>query len=352
MIRILLVDDQHLLCEVLKTWLEVEEDFQVVGVAYDGEEGLKKVEMLQPDVVLMDIDMPGMDGLSATRHICDRFPDVKVIFLSGHDDDNYLGKSLRAGAKGYLLKNTTAEELAAKIRFVYENNNNHNSNNFLPESEHQDLGVFQAQLEDFIEIYRDKFQKQLENYQQSIAEINNTSNVDSSYEKRLEKLENLLRETKEQKLPQVKQEHIASLESVRNEISNVHSQLSNANQALSSQVNQQIFNLKHELDNQLKTALDDWSRQRASLQEWAVQRDEMHISPEEFEDKYRQELVSWVNPIRASLRNSDKQIKTLRNWLIVVSLLAGISLGFSSWILVAHVMGENSQSSQVNQSGE
>jgi len=111
MIRILLVDDQTLLCEVLKTWLEVEDDFEIIGVAHNGNEALSQIESLSPDVVLMDIDMPEMDGLNATKIISERFPDVKVIFLSGHDEDDYLGKSLRAGAKGYLLKNTTAEEL-------------------------------------------------------------------------------------------------------------------------------------------------------------------------------------------------------------------------------------------------
>ena len=121
MIRILLVDDQALLCEVLKTWLEVEEDFQVVGIAHNGEEAIAKVEILQPDIVLMDIDMPHMNGINATQIIGERFPQAKVIFLSGHDDDVYLGKSMRSGAKGYLLKNTTAEELAHKIREVNDN---------------------------------------------------------------------------------------------------------------------------------------------------------------------------------------------------------------------------------------
>ncbi|MGL5075868.1 MAG: response regulator, partial [Waterburya sp.] len=91
MINILLVDDQALLCEVLKTWLDVEKDLQVVGVAHNGQEAIEQVEKLQPDIVLMDIDMPQMDGLNATKIISQRFPQVKVIFLSGHDDDAYLG---------------------------------------------------------------------------------------------------------------------------------------------------------------------------------------------------------------------------------------------------------------------
>lgn len=345
MIRILLVDDQYLLCEVLKTWLEVEDDFQVIGVAHDGQEGLEKVEALQPDIVLMDIDMPGMDGLSATRQICERFPQVKVIFLSGHDDDNYLGKSLRAGAKGYLLKNTTAEELAAKIRVVYNN-----SGNLLPIGERDDLVALQTQAEELMETYRHKFQKQLEAYKQSLAELSNTSGLDFRYEQRLNELENLLREIKEKRLLEVKQENMATWESIRNEIINVHNQLSEANHTLSSQVNQQIVNLKQDLDTQLKKALHDWSLQRATLQEWAVQRDEMQTSPEELEIKYRQELISWTNPIRASLRHADQKIKTLRNWLIGTVVIAVLSLNFSFFMLISDFISQDSPSSQIQQS--
>ncbi|MDJ0647832.1 MAG: response regulator [Xenococcaceae cyanobacterium MO_188.B19] len=344
MIRILLVDDQFLLCEVLKTWLEVEDDFQVIGVAHDGQEGLEKVEALQPDIVLMDIDMPGMDGLSATKHICEKFPQVKVIFLSGHDDDNYLGKSLRAGARGYLLKNTTAEELAAKIRLVHNSNN---TNNILPAGDRDDLVVIQNQVEELMESYRYQFQQQLEAYKDSLTQISHSSGLDMSYEKRLNELEHLLRETKDREISQIKQENLATRESIRAEIINIHNQLSEANHSLSSQVNQQIVNLKHDLDSQLKNALDDWSRQRATLQEWAVQRDEMQISPEELDSRYRQELVSWANPIRTSLRNADKQIKILRSWLIATAAIAFISLNFSAGMLIFNFMSGNSQSSQI-----
>ena len=347
MIRILLVDDQYLLCEVLKTWLEVEDDFQVIGVAHDGQEGLEKVEALQPDIVLMDIDMPGMDGLSATKHICERFPQVKVIFLSGHDDDNYLGKSLRAGARGYLLKNTTAEELAAKIRLVYNSNSNNSNSNILPAGDRDNLVTVQTQVQELMQQYQRQFQQQLEAYKESLAQLSHGSGLDINYEQRLKQLENLLRETKEKELIQVKQENMASWESIRTEIMNIHSQLSQANQSLSSQVNQQIINLKYDLDNQLKHALDDWSRQRASLQEWAVQRDEMRASPEELDSKYRQELVSWANPIRASLRNSDQQIKTLRQWLIITAIVAFVSLNFSAGMLIVNFISGNSESSQV-----
>lgn len=343
MIRILLVDDQYLLCEVLKTWLEVEDDFQVIGVAHDGQEGLDKVESLQPDIVLMDIDMPGMDGLSATKEICEHFPHVKVIFLSGHDDDNYLGKSLRAGARGYLLKNTTAEELAAKIRVVHNQ-----TNNVLPAGDSHDLDNVQNQVTQLMENYRYQFQQELEAYKHSLVELSsNNSSIDMSYEKRLYELEQLVKETKERDLAQFKQENLVNNESIRTEITNIYSQLSNANHTLGSQVNQQMVSLKHDLDNQLKNALDEWSRQRASLQEWAVQRDEMQLSPEELDSKYRQELVSWANPIRTSLRNADQQIKTLRTWLIATGAVACLAFTFSGWMLISNSNSSNNEATQV-----
>lgn len=118
MIRILLVDDQAILCQVLETWLEREADLEVVGSAHDSQTAIEQVEILKPDIVLLDIQMPGMDGIAATQIICQRFPNTKVIVLSGYDSDTYLSNAVRAGAKGYLLKNTAAEDLVNTIRSV------------------------------------------------------------------------------------------------------------------------------------------------------------------------------------------------------------------------------------------
>jgi DNA-binding NarL/FixJ family response regulator len=118
MIRILLVDDQAILCQVLQTWLERETDLEVVGTAHDSQTAIEQVEILKPDIVLLDIQMPGMDGIAATQIICQRFPNTKVIVLSGYDSDTYLSNAVRAGAKGYLLKNTAAEDLVNTIRSV------------------------------------------------------------------------------------------------------------------------------------------------------------------------------------------------------------------------------------------
>jgi DNA-binding NarL/FixJ family response regulator len=119
MIHLLLVDDQSLVCQGLKAMLELESDFQVVGTAENGEAAIRQVAELQPDVVLMDVRMPTMDGREATRLICDRYPNTKVLVLSTFDDDQYIADAIRAGAKGYLLKDMPSEELAYAIRFVY-----------------------------------------------------------------------------------------------------------------------------------------------------------------------------------------------------------------------------------------
>jgi DNA-binding NarL/FixJ family response regulator len=119
MIRILLVDDQAIIREALKVLLEQEQDFEIVGTATNGQDAIDQVELLKPDVLLIDILMPGMDGVTATQIICQRFPETKVIVLSGHDDEEYLANALRAGAMGYLLKNTAGEDLSSTIRSVY-----------------------------------------------------------------------------------------------------------------------------------------------------------------------------------------------------------------------------------------
>ncbi len=120
MIRVLLVDDQSIIRQGLKALLELEPDLQVVGGADNGQSAILQVEALQPDVVLMDIRMPVMDGIAATRSICQRFAGTKVLVLTTFDDDAYVAQALQVGASGYLLKDMPSEELAAAIRAVYK----------------------------------------------------------------------------------------------------------------------------------------------------------------------------------------------------------------------------------------
>jgi DNA-binding NarL/FixJ family response regulator len=119
MINLLLVDDQNLICQGLAAVLNQEADLQVVGFAENGQTAVDRVQSLQPDVVLMDIRMPVMNGIEATRLIAEQFPDVKILMLSTFDEDRDIAQSVRAGAKGYLLKDMPALELVEAIRLVH-----------------------------------------------------------------------------------------------------------------------------------------------------------------------------------------------------------------------------------------
>ena len=118
MITLLLVDDQNLIRQGLKALLELEPDLQVVGEAENGEIAIECVRTLQPNVVLMDIRMPVMDGVTATKEICQQFPHVNILILTTFDDDTYVSAAIEYGAQGYLLKDTPSEEIAAAIRAV------------------------------------------------------------------------------------------------------------------------------------------------------------------------------------------------------------------------------------------
>ncbi len=117
-IHILLVDDQRLMREGLRTLLELEPDLQVAGEAGDGQAALDAYAALAPDVVLMDIRMPGMDGVEATRRLRERWPQARVIILTTFDDDASVFEGLRAGALGYLLKDVSGHDLAEAVRTV------------------------------------------------------------------------------------------------------------------------------------------------------------------------------------------------------------------------------------------
>jgi DNA-binding NarL/FixJ family response regulator len=115
-IRILLADDQSLFREGLRTLLSVQTGFEVVGEAANGEEALRLAVTLHPDVVLMDVRMPLLDGVAATRRLLGMIPACRVIVLTTFDDDEYVFQALRAGAIGYLLKDAPSEKLFEAIR--------------------------------------------------------------------------------------------------------------------------------------------------------------------------------------------------------------------------------------------
>ena len=119
-IKVLLVDDHTVVRSGLSKFLMVNKDFKLVGEASDGAEAVQMVSLHKPDVVLMDLMMPGTDGITATREIHQKYPKVKVIALTSFAEQNMVQGALQAGAIGYLQKNVTAKELGHAIRSAYE----------------------------------------------------------------------------------------------------------------------------------------------------------------------------------------------------------------------------------------
>ncbi len=118
MVRVLICDDQVIVCEGLRTILGTAAGIEVVGVAHDGAEALELVARARPDVVLMDLKMPGMNGVQATAALHAHHPEVRVLVLTTYDADEWVLDAIRSGAAGYLLKDTPREGLVAAIREV------------------------------------------------------------------------------------------------------------------------------------------------------------------------------------------------------------------------------------------
>lgn len=116
MIRILVADDQPLMRDGLKTVLDLQKDFHVIGTARNGSEAARLADALQPDILLMDIRMPEMDGVEGLKLIRRKHPELKVIMLTTFNDDEYIIQALAAGANGYLLKDLEMEKLSEAIR--------------------------------------------------------------------------------------------------------------------------------------------------------------------------------------------------------------------------------------------
>ncbi len=116
MIKVIICDDQAIIRDGLEMLLKLEKDIEVMGQAQDGAEAVAMVQQAQPDLVLMDLKMPGMNGIEATRQIRANFPQVKVLVLTTYDDDEWVFDAIRAGASGYLLKDTPREEVIKALK--------------------------------------------------------------------------------------------------------------------------------------------------------------------------------------------------------------------------------------------
>jgi DNA-binding NarL/FixJ family response regulator len=118
-VTVLVADDQRLVREGIASLLEIQDGIQVIGQAVDGQEAIEKALALKPDVILMDVRMPVLDGILATAQITRQMPACRVIMLTTFDDEEYVIKSLRAGAVGYLLKDIPASQLAQAIQLAH-----------------------------------------------------------------------------------------------------------------------------------------------------------------------------------------------------------------------------------------
>ncbi len=118
--RVIICDDQAIIRDGLEMLLKLEKDIEVVGLAQDGAEAVELAERESPDLVLMDLKMPGMNGVEATRRIRTHHPEIKVLVLTTYDDDEWVFDAIRAGASGYLLKDTPREAVVDAIRGTVE----------------------------------------------------------------------------------------------------------------------------------------------------------------------------------------------------------------------------------------
>lgn len=120
MIRVLVADDQNLIRQALQIYLENEGDIQVIISVENGMKAIEEIEKQHPDVAVIDLEMPGIDGLTTIKIIRQRFPETKVLVLSSHDSQDCVNQAIQAGANGYMLKNSSAEELATVIRSIHQ----------------------------------------------------------------------------------------------------------------------------------------------------------------------------------------------------------------------------------------
>ena len=118
MTKVLLVDDHPLFREGIRALLSAESDIEVVGEAADGKQAIELAEKLSPNIIVMDLVMPGMNGMQAAQQLHDKYPDIKVLILSMYDDDEYVCQILKAGASGYVLKRAASDDLLRAIREV------------------------------------------------------------------------------------------------------------------------------------------------------------------------------------------------------------------------------------------
>src|SRR5215467_477134 len=118
-VRVLVVDDQQLMREGIASLLRIQDGIEIIGTAANGQEALEQAVSMKPDVILMDVRMPVIDGVMATEQVRHQVPDCKILMLTTFDDEEYVIEALRVGANGYLLKDIPASDLAQAVQAVH-----------------------------------------------------------------------------------------------------------------------------------------------------------------------------------------------------------------------------------------
>ena len=274
MIKILIVDDQNFTRQALQAILETEADFEVVGKATNGLEAFKYLEQSSIDIIIVDLEMPEMSGLTVTETIRERFPQTKVIILSSHDDKDNINAAVEAGAKGYLLKSTSAQEIVDTIRAIQR-------------------GYFQ--------LGPGLFEKLLSHLiQEKEQAAVNLSDLESRYAESMTKLEEKI---------------LARNESERQELyQEIELQINNLKQDFRSG----LENFQYQVSNQLQTGIEDanskFNRSMPSLENIETQIDNRNL-----------EQQRYINTLfvgsKQAIFKLDRQVNFLKHCLIFLGIV-------------------------------
>ena len=273
MIQILIVDDQNFTREAVKSILEQESDFEIVGLAENGVKALEKIATIAPDIAVVDLEMPEMNGFVLTEKIKQRFPQTKVVILSSCDDHASINYAVKAGAKGYLLKSTSGAELTDTIRYVQR-------------------GYFQ--------LGPGLFEKLLSGF---IAEnSNNTENLSQ------------FKNTAQDNFARLEQEMVARNEHTRNQMfQELHKEIKH----LKTEFRQGLGTFQYQVSSQMQQGLEALSDR--------VQRDTIDTKSLErriqtWDLERQQQLKNLLTGTKKTISNLEKQVIILRYCLIFLAM--------------------------------
>ena len=273
MIRILIVDDQNFTRQAIKSILEQESDFEVVGLAENGIKALEKIAAIRPDIAVVDLEMPEMNGFVLTQKIQQQFSQTKVVILSSCEDRDSLNSAVQAGAKGYLLKSTSGTELTDTIRYVQRG--------------YFQLGpgLFEKLLSGFI--------------QENSNTTENLSQLENKAQDSFARLEKEIKAKNEQNRQAMFQELTKQIEQLKNEF------------------RQGLGTFQYQVSNQMKQGLESLS-DRINSHTFITNSLEEKIKARDFEQQ--KQLKNLLTGTKKTVNNLEKQVTILRYCLIFLAV--------------------------------